>query len=101
MSLLTRISTLSLALLLAPQALASQAAMTDSVVSAPHVLAPTASDAPSTRRPVEAAAQRASQGDAAPSAWITLLIIAALVGHQLRRKHRLLRPQRFAERFNS
>jgi hypothetical protein len=38
-----------------------------------------------------------SAGDQAPSAWLMGGVILFLIGYQLRRKHRLLRPYRFYE----
>jgi hypothetical protein len=32
-----------------------------------------------------------------PSAWLVTFIIVSLIGYQLRRNHRFLRPQRFTE----
>ena len=31
-----------------------------------------------------------------PSGWLMALVTVLLIGHQLRRKHRFLRPQRFS-----
>ena len=33
--------------------------------------------------------------DSMPSGWLMALVTVLLIGHQLRRKHRFLRPQRF------
>ena len=33
--------------------------------------------------------------DSVPSGWLMALVTVLLIGHQLRRKHRFLRPQRF------
>jgi hypothetical protein len=33
--------------------------------------------------------------DSVPSGWLMVLVSVLLIGHQLRRKHRFLRPQRF------
>lgn len=35
--------------------------------------------------------------DQAPSAWLMVAVTLLLIGYQLRRKHRLLRPHRFHE----
>lgn len=32
-----------------------------------------------------------------PSGWLMALVTVLLIGHQLRRKHRFLRPQRFSD----
>lgn len=32
-----------------------------------------------------------------PSGWLMALVMVLLIGHQLRRKHRFLRPQRFSD----
>ena len=34
--------------------------------------------------------------DSVPSGWLMALVTVLLIGHQLRRKHRFLRPQRFS-----
>lgn len=34
--------------------------------------------------------------DSMPSGWLMALVTVLLIGHQLRRKHRFLRPQRFS-----
>ena len=34
--------------------------------------------------------------DSVPSGWLMALVTVLLIGHQLRRKHRVLRPQRFS-----
>jgi hypothetical protein len=36
---------------------------------------------------------------AVPSGWLMTLVTVLLIGHQLRRKHRFLRPQRFSGDF--
>ena len=41
------------------------------------------------------ASRVSSQGDPMPSGWLMALVAVLLIGHQLRRKHRFLRPQRF------
>jgi hypothetical protein len=49
-------------------------------------------------RPLSAAAAGnagAIEQDALPNGWLMALVTIALIGYQLRRKHRLLRPQRF------
>jgi hypothetical protein len=33
--------------------------------------------------------------DSMPSGWLMAIVTVLLIGHQLRRKHRFLRPQRF------
>jgi hypothetical protein len=33
--------------------------------------------------------------ESVPSGWLMALVAVLLIGHQLRRKHRFLRPQRF------
>jgi hypothetical protein len=33
--------------------------------------------------------------DSVPSGWLMALVTVLLIGHQLRRKHRFLSPQRF------
>jgi hypothetical protein len=35
--------------------------------------------------------------DSIPSGWLMALVTVLLIGHQLRRKHRFLRPQRFSD----
>jgi hypothetical protein len=35
--------------------------------------------------------------DSMPRGWLMLLVTVLLIGHQLRRKHRFLRPQRFSD----
>jgi len=37
----------------------------------------------------------AGMNDPVPSGWLMALVMVLLIGHQLRRKHRFLRPQRF------
>lgn len=37
----------------------------------------------------------AGMNDPVPSGWLMALVAVLLIGHQLRRKHRFLRPQRF------
>ena len=37
----------------------------------------------------------ARMNDSVPSGWLMALVTVLLIGHQLRRKHRFLRPQRF------
>jgi hypothetical protein len=32
-----------------------------------------------------------------PSGWLMALVTVLLIGHQLRRKHRFLRPHRFSD----
>ena len=39
--------------------------------------------------------QGAGMNDPMPSGWLMALVTVLLIGHQLRRKHRFLRPQRF------
>jgi hypothetical protein len=34
--------------------------------------------------------------ESVPSGWLMALVTVLLIGHQLRRKHRFLRPQRFS-----
>lgn len=34
--------------------------------------------------------------DSMPRGWLMLLVTVLLIGHQLRRKHRFIRPQRFS-----
>lgn len=36
-----------------------------------------------------------AMNDSMPSGWLMALVTVLLIGHQLRRKHRFLRPQRF------
>ena len=50
----------------------------------------------------DARASRSSSGarmndPAMPSGWLMALVTVLLIGHQLRRKHRFLRPQRFSD----
>lgn len=35
--------------------------------------------------------------DSVPSGWLMALVTVLLIGHQLRRKHSFLRPQRFSD----
>lgn len=35
--------------------------------------------------------------DSMPRGWLMALVTVLLIGHQLRRKHRFLRPQRFSD----
>lgn len=35
--------------------------------------------------------------DSVPRGWLMALVAVLLIGHQLRRKHRFLRPQRFSD----
>ena len=35
--------------------------------------------------------------DSVPSGWLMALVTVLLIGHQLRRKHRFLRPHRFSD----
>lgn len=35
--------------------------------------------------------------DSIPRGWLMALVTVLLIGHQLRRKHRFLRPQRFSD----
>jgi hypothetical protein len=37
-----------------------------------------------------------SMNESVPSGWLMALVTVLLIGHQLRRKHRFLRPQRFS-----
>jgi len=52
----------------------------------------------SERRASSRSSSSASRGmnDSVPSGWLMALVTVLLVGHQLRRKHRFLRPQRFS-----
>ena len=36
-----------------------------------------------------------AMNESVPSGWLMALVTVLLIGHQLRRKHRFLRPQRF------
>jgi hypothetical protein len=57
-----------------------------------------ASESASRPRPLSAAAAGNAgtiEQDALPNGWLMALVTIALIGYQLRRKHRLLRPQRF------
>jgi hypothetical protein len=38
-----------------------------------------------------------SMDDSMSRGWLMLLVTVLLIGHQLRRKHRFLRPQRFSD----
>jgi hypothetical protein len=38
----------------------------------------------------------ARMNDSVPSGWLMALVTVLLIGHQLRRKHRFLRPHRFS-----
>ena len=40
-------------------------------------------------------ASRGMNESSVPSGWLMALVTVLLIGHQLRRKHRFLRPQRF------
>jgi hypothetical protein len=39
----------------------------------------------------------AGMDDSMPHGWLMALVTVLLIGHQLRRKHRFLRPQRFSD----
>jgi hypothetical protein len=39
----------------------------------------------------------AGMDDSMPRGWLMLLVAVLLIGHQLRRKHRFLRPHRFGD----
>jgi hypothetical protein len=39
----------------------------------------------------------AGMDDSMPRGWLMVLVAVLLIGHQLRRKHRFLRPQRFSD----
>lgn len=39
----------------------------------------------------------AGMDESMPRGWLMLLVAVLLIGHQLRRKHRFLRPQRFSD----
>jgi hypothetical protein len=43
-----------------------------------------------------AASATGRMNDSVPSGWLMALVTVLLIGHQLRRKHRFLRPQRFS-----
>jgi hypothetical protein len=40
---------------------------------------------------------RAMSDSSVPSGWLMALVTVLLIGHQLRRKHRFLRPHRFSD----
>jgi hypothetical protein len=40
---------------------------------------------------------RAMSNSSVPSGWLMALVTVLLIGHQLRRKHRFLRPHRFSD----
>jgi hypothetical protein len=49
------------------------------------------------RRSLNRASSAGSRmNDSVPSGWLMALVTVLLIGHQLRRKHRFLRPQRFS-----
>jgi hypothetical protein len=50
------------------------------------------------RRALSRSVSAGSRGmnDSVPSGWLMALVTVLLIGHQLRRKHRFLRPQRFS-----
>lgn len=43
------------------------------------------------------AASASGMDDSIPRGWLMALVTVLLIGHQLRRKHRFLRPQRFSD----
>lgn len=53
-----------------------------------------ASFAKRTGQPTRATSVEPSDAGRAPSGWLATFVVIALIGHQLRRKHRFLRPQR-------
>jgi hypothetical protein len=44
-----------------------------------------------------AASTTRAMNDSVPSGWLMALVTVLLIGHQLRRKHSFLRPQRFSD----
>lgn len=47
------------------------------------------------RSSLRSSSSAAGMNDSVPSGWLMALVTVLLIGHQLRRKHRFLRPQRF------
>lgn len=48
------------------------------------------------RSSVRSSSSGGGMNDSVPSGWLMALVTVLLIGHQLRRKHRFLRPQRFS-----
>jgi hypothetical protein len=48
-----------------------------------------------TRSSLRSSSAAGGMNDSMPSGWLMALVTVLLIGHQLRRKHRFLRPQRF------
>lgn len=48
-----------------------------------------------TRSSLRSSSAASGMNDSVPSGWLMALVTVLLIGHQLRRKHRFLRPQRF------
>ena len=48
------------------------------------------------RSSLRASSSAGGMNDSVPSGWLMALVTVLLIGHQLRRKHRFLRPQRFS-----
>lgn len=47
------------------------------------------------RSSLRSSSSAGGMNDSVPSGWLMALVTVLLIGHQLRRKHRFLRPQRF------
>src|SRR5687768_13313064 len=48
------------------------------------------------RSSLRSSSSAGGMNDSVPSGWLMALVTVLLIGHQLRRKHRFLRPQRFS-----